>query len=60
MGQACMLLSAGHKGKRFMLPHATGGQYCKSFLYHFTMLYFSEFLQWQSILVEMYKYFCVH
>ncbi|CAL8460690.1 g221 [Coccomyxa elongata] len=23
MGQACMLLSAGHKGKRFMLPHAT-------------------------------------
>ena len=24
IGQACMLLSAGHKGKRFMLPHATG------------------------------------
>lgn len=24
MGQACMLLSAGTKGKRFMLPHATG------------------------------------
>ena len=25
MGQSCMLLSAGTKGKRFMLPHATGG-----------------------------------
>ena len=24
MGQACMLLSAGHKGKRFMQPNATG------------------------------------
>ena len=24
IGQACMLLSAGTKGKRFMLPHATG------------------------------------
>ena len=24
IGQACMLLAAGHKGKRFMLPHATG------------------------------------
>ena len=23
IGQACMLLSAGHKGKRFMTPHAT-------------------------------------
>lgn len=23
IGQACMLLSAGHKGKRFMLEHAT-------------------------------------
>ena len=23
IGQACMLLSAGTKGKRFMLPHAT-------------------------------------
>lgn len=23
IGQACMLLSAGKKGKRFMLPHAT-------------------------------------
>eukprot|EP00238_Polyblepharides_amylifera_P014325 CAMPEP_0196586896 /NCGR_PEP_ID=MMETSP1081-20130531/55875_1 /TAXON_ID=36882 /ORGANISM="Pyramimonas amylifera, Strain CCMP720" /LENGTH=138 /DNA_ID=CAMNT_0041908917 /DNA_START=676 /DNA_END=1092 /DNA_ORIENTATION=- len=23
IGQACMLLSAGDKGKRFMLPHAT-------------------------------------
>ncbi|KAK9834009.1 hypothetical protein WJX81_002750 [Elliptochloris bilobata] len=23
IGQACMLLAAGHKGKRFMLPHAT-------------------------------------
>ena len=53
MGQACMLLSAGHKGKRFMLPHATGGQYCKSFLHHFTMLpLISEIPQWRSILVE--------
>lgn len=24
IGQSCMLLSAGTKGKRFMLPHATG------------------------------------
>ena len=24
IGQACMLLSAGEKGKRFMLEHATG------------------------------------
>ena len=23
MGQACMILSAGDKGKRFMTPHAT-------------------------------------
>ena len=23
IGQSCMLLSAGHKGKRYMLPHAT-------------------------------------
>lgn len=23
IGQSCMLLSAGHKGKRFMLEHAT-------------------------------------
>ena len=23
-GQSCMLLAAGTKGKRFMLPHATG------------------------------------
>jgi len=23
IGQACLLLSAGHKGKRFMTPHAT-------------------------------------
>ena len=26
IGQACMLLAAGHKGKRFMLPHATGAR----------------------------------
>jgi Clp protease len=24
IGQSCMLLSAGTKGHRFMLPHATG------------------------------------
>ena len=30
IGQACMLLSAGTKGKRFMLPHATGGVPCAS------------------------------
>ena len=24
IGQSCMILSAGTKGKRFMLPHATG------------------------------------
>jgi ATP-dependent protease ClpP protease subunit len=24
IGQSCMLLSAGAKGKRYMLPHATG------------------------------------
>lgn len=24
MGQACMLLASGTKGKRYMLPHTTG------------------------------------
>jgi len=24
IGQSCMLLSAGARGKRYMLPHATG------------------------------------
>jgi hypothetical protein len=24
IGQACLLLSAGSKGKRFMMPHAKG------------------------------------
>lgn len=28
IGQSCMLLSAGTKGKRFMLPHATGKEPC--------------------------------
>ncbi len=28
IGQSCMLLSAGTKGKRFMLPHATGAPAC--------------------------------
>lgn len=38
IGQSCMLLSAGTKGKRFMLPHATGkrllAQFC-SMTWHY-------------------------
>ena len=30
IGQSCMLLSAGARGKRYMLPHATGAPTCLS------------------------------
>lgn len=30
IGQACLLLAAGTKGKRFMMPHAKGVKFSRS------------------------------
>lgn len=41
IGQACLLLAAGSKGKRFMMPHAKGTKLLASFLiYKLVFCYF--------------------
>ena len=37
IGQACLLLAAGKKGRRFMMPHAKGKNYKKNS--HYFILY---------------------